>query len=101
MFDDVKKGEKLMKNIKSKIIKWLKNTMSELLSKSIKREINTKLNNKMSELGEINKIANKMNELLWYQLLSKANEQPLKLLLRHALICFKIWHALIYFTINS
>ena len=38
--------------------------MSELLSKSIKREINTKLNNKMSELGEINKIANKMNELL-------------------------------------
>ena len=33
MFDDGKKGEKLMKNIKSKIIKWLKNTMSELLSK--------------------------------------------------------------------
>ena len=29
----------------------------------------------MSELGEINKMANKMNELL-----SKANEQPLNLL---------------------
>ena len=42
MFDDVKKGEKLKKSIKSKIIKWLKNTMSELLSKSIKREINKK-----------------------------------------------------------
>ena len=68
IFDDGKKGEKLMKNIKSKIIKWLKNTMSKLLSKSIKREINTKLNNKMSELGEINKIANKMNELLRKQL---------------------------------
>ena len=53
MFDDVKKGEKLKKNIKSKIIKWLKNTMSELLSKSIKRKINKRLKNKMSELGEI------------------------------------------------
>ena len=30
MFDDVKKGEKLKKKIKSKIIKWLKNKMSEL-----------------------------------------------------------------------
>ena len=42
--------------------------MSELLSKSIKREINKKLNNKMSKLGEINKIANKMNELLRKQM---------------------------------
>ena len=53
IFDDVKKGEKLMKNIESKIIKWLKNTMSELLSKSIKRKTNKRLQNKMSELGEI------------------------------------------------
>ena len=30
MFDDVKKGEKLKKNIKSKIDKRLKNKMSEL-----------------------------------------------------------------------
>ena len=35
MFDDVKKGEKLKKNIKSK------------------RKINKRLKNKMSELGEI------------------------------------------------
>ena len=48
----------------------------------------------MSELREINKMANKMNELL-----SKANEQPLNLLLKHALICFKIRHALIHLKI--
>ena len=33
MFDDVKKGEKLKKSIKSKINKRHKNKMSELLSK--------------------------------------------------------------------
>ena len=33
MFDDVKKGEKLKKSIKSKINKRLKNKMSKLLSK--------------------------------------------------------------------
>ena len=54
MFDDIKKGEKLKKNIKSKINKWLKNKISELgeiKAKSIKRKINKRLKNKMSELG--------------------------------------------------
>ena len=38
MFDDVKKGEKLKKNIKSKINKRFKNTMSELLSKKYQKK---------------------------------------------------------------